>query len=133
MESLYFFTGIAVLVIAGQFAVHQINKKSYLHTPVQLPGLKRVHVDNIGICREEQPLTRSQERVHNYVDWFTSRNSAIHKEENDKNTPADTTTDPQRDQEVFVGMAVVHDTTDAAEIKRPESNIDRWYRSAVNA
>lgn len=134
MEAVYFFAGIAVLLAANYLAIRRINAKSYLRPPNS--RIKELWIQ----AREEQPsrstseppLTRPELREKKYVEWFTQGLTEIQRADKERKIEA-----AQRKYEdehpAFVGVAIVHEEPAIKDTKqKPEKNIDRWYRTAVN-
>ena len=130
MEALYFFTGIIVLLAVVAYAVHCVNRTSYLHDPFRMPSRKSKAAFQSAAPRE---LTRSASEMNSYVEWYTHRHTARRS----KVRPADPTGTPyevgnrrkkdNKEPEVFVGMAVLHEPPEKS-VQRKEKNVDRWFR-----
>ena len=134
MYALYFIAAIAALVAVISYAIGRLNKQSYMHTPIRLPSFRKAEEESVIEPEPEQNLTRKEQREQAYVEWYTQRNTAIHHSRQQETGPAPELRTPEKDPEVFVGVAVVHEepVSDSAH-DRPERNIDRWYRSAASA
>ena len=127
MYALYFIAAIAALVAVISYAIGRINKQSYLHTPIRLPSFRKAAEEPVAEAEPEKHLTRTEQREQAYVEWYTQRNTAIHRSREQKTEP-----------KVFVGVAIVHEepvneTLEQARQPKSETNIDRWYRTAVGA
>ena len=137
----YFFIGIAVLVIANLFAIARINRSSYLHAPISLPRLGRGHRDAESTDRTEPAeLSPTQRRMHDYVERFAERQVKAIEERNEAAAaePAAWTYKPDREErrespEPLVGVAVLETRRTKPNRSKTETNIDRWYRQAVGA
>ena len=134
MYALYFIAPIAALVAVISYAIGRINKQSYLHTPIRIPGFRKAEEESVTNPAPDKKLTRKEQREQAYVEWYTQRNTAIHQKREEKSESVPKTRTPEKEPEVFVGVAIVHEepVNDSAH-DRPERNIDRWYRSAVSA
>ena len=137
----YFFIGIAVLVIANLYAIARINRNSYLYAPISLPRLGRGQRDAESAVRAEPTeLSPTQRRMHDYVERFAERQARAIEERNEaaaaesaawKYTPG--REKRSESQEPLVGVAVLESKRARSNKPRSESNIDRWYRQAVGA
>ena len=131
MESLYFFSGIIVLLGAVIYGIHCVNRTSYLHDPFRLPSRKNKNAFHSAAPRE---LTREGTEMNSYVDWYTHRHAArrgLQRKAEPTGVPYevnDRRKENRKEPEVFVGMAVLHEPSETPAKDRSEKNVDRWFR-----
>ena len=131
-DTAYFITGILILLVVNLFILQRINRESYLHTPLRMPRFRFWRDDE---TIEHPTATPSVQRGRNAkatVDWFTSRNPAGQKHrvmKSDK--PLSSPYRPkEREEEVFVGMAIVDEQKQSDKPEKPKGNVERWYKQA---
>jgi hypothetical protein len=136
----YFFVGIAVLVIANLFAIARLNRNSYLHSPISLTRWGRDQRNTESAARETPvQLSPAQRRLHDYVERFAERQIKAIEERNEaaaaesaawRYTPG--REKPAANTEPLVGVAVLASRRASADEPKTERNIDRWYRQAAS-